>query len=228
MVFLSGSQSVQVFVFFHICIAVRDPVIKNRRDWDHINRFNSSTRVCPFQVRIWIPISISHGLFVQGDPKKTKPTKFWIKLLFSFVFLDFSGYTSRLYAWKIGIIVFPKMSWSTKEKIFCLEVYFANKSYTVVQACLLGYSSTGGCLAEVVTLNKVHSTGSHFETWHHRTILVWGWKWASSNGEHGALCGSTDEVLGIIGMTQRYRSRWTMVPARWGHPLHIKWLPSLA
>jgi hypothetical protein len=29
-----------------------------------------------------------------------------------------------------------------------------------------------------------------------------------------ALCGSTDEVLGIIGMTQRYRSRWTVVPAR--------------
>jgi hypothetical protein len=51
-------------------------------------------------------------------------------------------------------------------------LYFANKSYTLVQACLLGYSSTGGCLAEVVTLNKVHSTGSHFETWHHRTILV--------------------------------------------------------
>ena len=26
------------------------------------------------------------------------------------------------------------MSWSTKEKTFCLEAYFANKSYTVVQA----------------------------------------------------------------------------------------------
>jgi hypothetical protein len=38
-----------------------------------------------------------------------------------------------------------------------------------------------------------------------------------------ALCGSTDEVLGIIGTTQRYRSRWTVVPARWG-PLS-KWHP---
>ena len=26
------------------------------------------------------------------------------------------------------------MSWSTKEKTFCLEAYFDNKSYTVVQA----------------------------------------------------------------------------------------------
>ena len=26
------------------------------------------------------------------------------------------------------------MSWSTKEKTFCVEAYFANKSYTVVQA----------------------------------------------------------------------------------------------
>ena len=26
------------------------------------------------------------------------------------------------------------MSWSTKEKAFCVEAYFANKSYTVVQA----------------------------------------------------------------------------------------------
>ena len=43
-----------------------------------------------------------------------------------------------------------------------------------------------------------------------------------------ALCGSTDEILGIIGTTQRYRSRWTVVPARWGPLPHNKWLPSLA
>jgi hypothetical protein len=36
--------------------------------------------------RIWIPISISHGLFVQGDPKKKKPTKFLIKLLILILF----------------------------------------------------------------------------------------------------------------------------------------------
>ena len=41
---------------------------------------------------------------------------------------------SRFCTWKIGTIVFTNMSWSTKEKTFCVEVYFANKSYTVVHA----------------------------------------------------------------------------------------------
>ena len=69
--------------------------------------------------------------------------------------------------------------------------------------------------------------GSHFQTWHHRSILVGGWKWATSNSEHEALCGNTEEVLGIIGKTQRNGSRSTVVPARRSHPPHIKCLPSL-
>ena len=70
--------------------------------------------------------------------------------------------------------------------------------------------------------------GSHFQTWHHRPILVWRWKWATSNNEQGALCGRTEEVLGIIGTTQMNGSRSTVVPARRGHPSHIKCLHSLA
>ena len=41
---------------------------------------------------------------------------------------------SRCCAWKIGTLVFTNMFWSTKEKTFCVEAYFANKSYTVVKA----------------------------------------------------------------------------------------------
>ena len=41
---------------------------------------------------------------------------------------------SRYCAWKIGTIVFTNMPWSTKEKAFCVEAYFPNKSYTFVQA----------------------------------------------------------------------------------------------
>ena len=49
-----------------------------------------------------------------------------------------------------------------------------------------------------------------------------------SNLKHGALCGSTEDVLGIIGTTQRNGSRSTVVPARRGHPhtsnISLVWL----
>jgi len=52
--------------------------------------------------------------------------------------LVFSGYEVDSCAWKIGTIVFTNMSWSTKEKTFCVEAYFANKSIMVVQTNFRG------------------------------------------------------------------------------------------
>ena len=70
---------------------------------------------------------------VQGDPKKTEPIYFWLKFI-NLILAFFFWIWSRFCAWKIGTIVFTNMSWSTKEKTFCVEAYFANKSYMVVQA----------------------------------------------------------------------------------------------
>ena len=86
---------------------------------------------------------------------------------------------------------------------FSDEAHFLRQDMSTARIMCIAYSSTAGCLTEAVTFKKVHSMDSHFQTWHHRPILVWGWKWTTSNDEHGALCGSTEEVLGIIVTTQR-------------------------
>ena len=66
-----------------------------------------------------------------GWPKKTEPTNLWIK------FSNFNHspfFSGRLSSWNTATIDFPTMSWSTKEKAFCVEAYFANNSYKLVQA----------------------------------------------------------------------------------------------
>ena len=146
------------------------------------------------------------------------------------------------------------MTWSTKEKTFCVEAYFRWKHYFCCLHVLAAESTLfwrkalfllsghhensenkflGSqphqkiCYREVITLNKEHSVGSNLDKLHHQLILVRSRKWETSNCEYGALFGSSDEDLGITGTTQRDRWSWKIVPETWGHPSVIKWLPSL-
>ena len=85
---------------------------------------------------------ISHRINTLGKstgwppPKKKNRTHIFLAEIhkFNFSLFFFFRIWSRFCVWKIGTIVFTNMSWSTKEKTFCVEAYFANKSYTVVQA----------------------------------------------------------------------------------------------
>ena len=74
------------------------------------------------------------GSVIQAHQKKT--THIFLSEIqkFNSSLFFFFRIWSRFCAWKIGTIVFTNMSWSTKEKTFCVEAYFANKSYTVMQA----------------------------------------------------------------------------------------------
>ena len=54
--------------------------------------------------------------------------------MFHFNYSSFLVCGSRLSAWNIATLVFPTMSWSTKERAFCMKICFANNSYKLVQA----------------------------------------------------------------------------------------------
>jgi hypothetical protein len=55
--FLSGSESVQVFLLFvklFIYVLLLEIQLSRGESWDHINRFSPATLLCPSQARTWI------------------------------------------------------------------------------------------------------------------------------------------------------------------------------
>jgi len=68
-----------------------------------------------------------------GDQKITEPTNLRIKFLILIISL-FQVAVVDLVHEILQQNFFPTMSWSAKEKAFCLEAYFANSSYKVGQA----------------------------------------------------------------------------------------------